>query len=200
MKPILVVYATREGHTRKVVEHIAGLLEREADPEVVNARELSRELDLRFYDAAILAASVHMGKHEKEMVKFVKRHRDQLEALPTAFLSISMAEAGVEDPDRTPEQHEAAVKEVAAHMDRFFEATGWHPDRVEPIAGALLYRDYNLLVRWVMKRIAHSSGAPTDTSRNYEFTDWEALDEFVEEFIDALPPRSHRGPHRAALP
>jgi hypothetical protein len=31
-----------------------------------------------------------------------------------------------------------------------------------------------------MKQIARKAGAPTDASRNYEFTDWNALDQFVE--------------------
>ena len=38
---------------------------------------------------------------------------------------------------------------------------------------------YNLLVRFFMKRIARAQGAPTDTSHDYEFTDWAAVDRFV---------------------
>ena len=38
------------------------------------------------YDGAILAASVHMGKHEPEMVEFVKRHRDKLEEADAATI------------------------------------------------------------------------------------------------------------------
>jgi menaquinone-dependent protoporphyrinogen oxidase len=36
-----------------------------------------------------------------------------------------------------------------------------------------------------MKRIARKAGAPTDTSRDYQFTDWAALDRFVGETIQA---------------
>jgi menaquinone-dependent protoporphyrinogen IX oxidase len=36
-----------------------------------------------------------------------------------------------------------------------------------------------------MKRIAKRAGAPTDTTRDYVFTDWVALDRFVEEFVTA---------------
>ncbi len=38
------------------------------------------------------------------------------------------------------------------------------------------------LIRFVMKRIARSEGASTDTSRDYEYTDWSA----VARFGDAL--------------
>ena len=52
-------------------------------------------------------------------------------------------------------------------------------DAILPVAGALAYSQYNFLVKLVMKGIARRAGAPTDTSRDYEFTDWPAVDAFV---------------------
>jgi hypothetical protein len=54
------------------------------------------------------------------------------------------------------------------------------------VAGALLYSKYNPLVRFVMKRIAKEAGAATDTSRDYEYTDWVGLDRFVVELAEAF--------------
>jgi menaquinone-dependent protoporphyrinogen IX oxidase len=34
-----------------------------------------------------------------------------------------------------------------------------------------------------MKRIAKAQGASTDTSRDHELTDWEALDRIVDEVV-----------------
>jgi menaquinone-dependent protoporphyrinogen oxidase len=34
-----------------------------------------------------------------------------------------------------------------------------------------------------MKRIARASGGSTDTSRDHEYTDWEALDRLVDELL-----------------
>jgi menaquinone-dependent protoporphyrinogen IX oxidase len=34
-----------------------------------------------------------------------------------------------------------------------------------------------------MKRIAKKAGAETDTSRDYEYTDWSALDRCVDEIF-----------------
>jgi menaquinone-dependent protoporphyrinogen oxidase len=39
-------------------------------------------------------------------------------------------------------------------------------------------------VRYLMKRIARSQNAPTGTSRDYEFTDWTAVDRFVQEMAE----------------
>jgi menaquinone-dependent protoporphyrinogen oxidase len=60
---------------------------------------------------------------------------------------------------------------------------GWHPSKVRAAAGALSYTKYNFLVRFVMKRIAKAQGASTDTSRDHELTDWEALDRIVDEVV-----------------
>ena len=65
------------------------------------------------------------------------------------------------------------------------------PAHVLPVAGALAYSQYNFIIRFVMKRIARKAGAPTDTSRDYEFTDWSTLDSFIKEAalsVDAVAP------------
>lgn len=58
-----------------------------------------------------------------------------------------------------------------------------NPTRVELIAGALKYTQYNPLVRFIMRRIAATAGGDLDTSRDYEYTDWAAVDRFVIEFV-----------------
>ena len=186
-KPVAILYATREGQTKRIARHIAGVMgTRGFDVDVKNVRDASGSVDLNRYAAAILAASVHVGKHEREMVKFVKDHRVELERLPSAFLSVTLSEAGAEKLDATPEErvrHSAGVREV---MEKFFNDTGWRPQRLKPIAGALRYSKYNPLVRFVMKRIARKVGAGTDTSRDYEYTDWVSLDRFVDELAEDL--------------
>jgi menaquinone-dependent protoporphyrinogen IX oxidase len=39
----------------------------------------------------------------------------------------------------------------------------------------LMYSKYNFAISFVMKRVARKKGEPTNTWRNYEFTDWQAL-------------------------
>jgi menaquinone-dependent protoporphyrinogen oxidase len=183
MKTVGVFYATREGHTQRIAEHVAAELRIHGmEPTVENLRQPSAPIHPSSYAGIILAGSVHKGKHEPELVKFVTQHRDALEAIPTAFLSVTLSEAGVERPNATPEEHATFAADVEKMVDDFFEETGWHTDRVKPVAGALLYTQYNVLIRFIMKRIARKAGAPTDTSRDHEFTDWEALDQFVDEF------------------
>ena len=185
-RALLIVYATREGQTRRIAEHLAATARaRGNDADVIDAGDLPQSFSLDSYAAAIVTGSVHVGKHEKELVAFVRDHKEALERIPAVFLSVSLSEAGAEDADRTPEQRERASEDVQRMIHDFLHATGWHPAKVRAAAGGLTYSKYNFLVRFVMKQIVRSQGAGTDTSRDYEYTDWEALDRLVDE---ALPP------------
>lgn len=180
MKPLLVVYATREGHTRRIAEHVAATIRaRGEEVDVVDAANLPPGLDVSRYRGVVLAASLHIGKHEREMVDFVKANRAALERIQSAFLSVSLTEAGVEDRTAPFELRAKAAEDVKRVVDAFLHETGLHPSRVWPVAGALMYREYGVIKRFVMKLIAKRTGGDTDTSRDHDLTDWEALDGFV---------------------
>jgi menaquinone-dependent protoporphyrinogen oxidase len=182
MKFIGVIYATREGHTAKIAARIAsGLHARGFTAGLFDVKEEGPVIDLQRCDAVVIAASVHLGKHEKEMVDFVREHASRLGTIPSAFISVTLSEAGVERQNATPEERAAFAADVKYVIDRFLKETGWHPKLIKPVAGAILYTKYNFLVRFVMKRIAKKSGGDTDTSRDFDYTDWASLDEFVKE-------------------
>lgn len=180
LKRVAVFFATREGHTQRIAERIAAdLLVLGFDVDVLPVRQ-RLPFSLNKYAAAVLAASVHGGSHEKEMVKFVKENRLELEGMITAFLSVTLSEAGVEMKDKTSMEHAQFVLDVDRMLGKFFDDTKWLPNLSKPVAGALLYSRYNFLVRLVMRKIAKKAGAATDTSRDYDYTDWAGLDKFVD--------------------
>jgi menaquinone-dependent protoporphyrinogen oxidase len=195
MKPVAVLYATREGQTKRIAEQVAvGLREHGLDAIALDAGDGGAGFDRNAYSAAVLAASVHAGRHEREMIDLAKAHREWLQSMPNAFLTVTLSEAGVERKDASAQEHARFVADVRTMIDRFVTDTGWHPERVVPVAGALRYSQYNFLVRLVMKRIARQAGGSTDTSRDHEYTDWRALDDFVAVFADEVKERgSGRG-------
>jgi menaquinone-dependent protoporphyrinogen oxidase len=181
MERIGIFYATREGHAHKVADHLAAaLLARGMTVSVHDVRDAETREALARSESVVVVGSVHMGKHEPELVEFVRANRARLEAMPSAFFSVCGAESAAEQAS-TPEARAAAAKHVGEQLAAFTTTTGWHPARVVPIAGALLYTHYNLLVRWMMKKISRSEAMPTDTSRDYEFTNWGALDEVARQ-------------------
>jgi menaquinone-dependent protoporphyrinogen oxidase len=182
---IAIFYATREGQTHKIAEHVAAQLRLHGDEaDVFNLKDLERApqaFDWSPYDSACVAASVHAGHHEREAVRFAHEHRAELERVGAAFLSVTLSEAGAEDMTQPIDRRQEAAADARRMVDVFIAETGWHPIHTLSVAGALAYSHYNFFVRWIMKRIARKAGAPTDTSRDYEFTDWKTLDAFVAE-------------------
>ena len=176
---VLIPYGTSEGHTARIAEYIANVIRNhgcEAHP--VDIKQRPAGVEPARYDAVIVGASVHMGKHEEYVHDFVRRHRKTLERLPAAFFSVSLA---------AHDNTEAARDEVEGYIERFVQQTGWRPHTIGRFAGALLYTRYGLIKRWIMKRIAREKGNPdTDTSRDYVYTDWDSVRGFAEAFMESL--------------
>jgi menaquinone-dependent protoporphyrinogen oxidase len=187
VKPFLVLYATREGHTRRIAEHVAGTLcSRGFSTDIVDVASPPAELSLEHYCAAFVAASVHKQKHEREMTAFIKRHVSQLERIPTAFVSVSLSAAGAEDAMASEERRIRASNDVQRMIDSFLADTGWRPGKVRGVAGALMYSKYNFFIRFIMKRIARQAGGNTDTSMDHDYTDYKSLDDFVRDMTETV--------------
>jgi menaquinone-dependent protoporphyrinogen oxidase len=175
-----VFYATREGQARRVAERVGTVLRAHRfEVDLFDVRGFHGTISWEAYNTAFVVASVHVGHHEREMRNFVRQYRDRLQALSAAFLSLTLSQAGVQDATAPLQKRDEARADVMRMIDVFAAETGWLPARSLPVAGALAYSQYNVLVRLVMRRIARKAGAPTDTSRDYEFTDWPAVDTFV---------------------
>jgi menaquinone-dependent protoporphyrinogen oxidase len=97
-----------------------------------------------------------------------------LQVVPSAFFSVGLAIAS-----RTSDGRAQSLEVV----EKFVKKTGWRPGRIELVAGALPYSKYNFLIRFVMRRITAKEGGDTDTSRDYEYTDWPAVDRFALELV-----------------
>jgi menaquinone-dependent protoporphyrinogen oxidase len=114
----------------------------------------------------------------------VKHYRKELEAMASVFLSVSLSEAGAEDNDAPPEKRAQAAADAQRMVDGFLAETKWHPSKIQAVAGALLYSKYNFLLRLVMRRIAKQAGGDTDTSRDYDYTDYAALDRLIDHLTE----------------
>ena len=180
MSRILIVYGTTEGHTRKIAEHIAGVVRRlEHDADVLDSASSDAAQVERRYDAVILGGSLHEGRHQGALTHFIKSNLEWLNRVPAAFFSVSLSIASADAQGRSEAMHAAQI---------YLEETGWQPARTQCVAGALLYTRYSFLKRFLMRLIAQRAGGATDTSRDYEYTDWDEVTRFVEAFVsDCVP-------------
>lgn len=178
MARIAVIFGTTDGQTERIARHVVKtLLEGHHTVDLIDTRVSPPFPSLKGHDAAIVAGSVRMGKFQRKLVGFVRSRRDELSAMRTAFLAVSLSAAR-----ETP----AAKREVKNTIARFVEKTSWKPDAILPVAGALLYKSYGFFTRRVMLLISRMVGGDTDTSRDYEYTDWKAVADFARRFSAAL--------------
>lgn len=178
MKRILVAYASREGQTEKIAHHMARRLEDKGlGTRVINLIKGPTEAGADDCDAAILAASVHRGRHDQELSAFIMRHAPALRGVPTAFACVSLSAASVHAHDR------AAIDEL---VQSFFYDIGWYPDRVEHVAGAVRDRQLSLLERYAVHTVMYQKDIPNDPSGDTELTDWAAVDAFIDDFTAPL--------------
>lgn len=165
---ILIVYGTTEGQTRKIANEIEGQLRGQGHECVeVDATQLPRSLDLASYDGVIVAARVHAGRYPRAVRAFVIGNREVLTALPSAFVSVSMAAA----------HHRAGdAQRAQGYVDQFLRSSRWQPRMVHHAAGARLYARHGAFGRFILGLVdAHRY----DPTRDHEFTDWASLKSFI---------------------
>lgn len=174
---VLVLYASHYGQTRLIAVMLAARLrEHGVDSDVVDAVFTQPLPAPDAYDAVVMGSRVELSFHAGSIVQYIERHRDALLKRPTAFFSVSMSAAS-RSPGFDPD----------GYMTATFDKVGWRPGIAKSFAGALPYRKYGWFTRFIMKRISKSAGHTTDTSKNHEFTDWDAVRELADQVRAMLP-------------
>ena len=179
MPDFLIIYASKHGHTAKIAERIAdGVC---AAGGAADVREIATASKVRpsDYDGVIVGASIHAGHHQSELRAWARHHAIELSAIPSAFFSVCLTAA--DDNDESAETSRR-------YIDEFVDETGWTPDRTVTFAGAIQYEEYDFVTRLMMRLIMKRGGHPTDTSHDYDYTDWEAVKRFGHECAGAAVP------------
>ena len=171
MGSVPVFCATTEGQTYRIASEIAATLRQQGFVSEVHClSEAMPPIDWVNVRGVVVGASIHAGRHQRIAVEFARREAPHLSVRPSAFFSVSLSAAS-----RNPAEVDAA-RGLAVSFGR---QVGWQPTRILSVAGALAYSRYGFLTRQIMRCIAWREGAPTDTSRDYEFTDWNAVRQFA---------------------
>jgi menaquinone-dependent protoporphyrinogen oxidase len=170
---LLIVYASRHGHSIRVALSLALAADRQGH--TVQFADAAAAPNPEAFDIVALCASIQMGRHPRSIERWARQHAGVLGSKRTLFVSVSMSALA---PAGTPSRA-AAEQNVEAFVTR----TGFRPQRVELVAGGLAYPRYGLVTRMVMKAITRKEGGPTDTSREYDFTDWPAVERLGNDFF-----------------
>jgi menaquinone-dependent protoporphyrinogen oxidase len=174
---LLVLYFSREGQARRIADKIAArLIEAGHAADCRNGATQAALIDLAAYDGVVVGASIHYGHHSLAAHLWARRHRQVLAAKPCALFSVSLSGGG---PGAKPE---AAQR----YLNAFQSRTGWRPPLAASLGGALPYSRYTPFTRQLVRLFVRMAGGDTDTSRDYEYTDWRAVEEFAGQFLATL--------------
>lgn len=170
---ILIVYASIEGQTEKVADHLARKLG-DAGHEVAsfNAMDRTAEVSVQPFDRIILAGSVHERRHPKPFEVFISGNADRLSEKPTLMISVSMSAA-----------FPRGESEAREYVEEMQMRTGFTPTETLCIAGAIRLAKYDYYALQVLRHVVLRDRDFDPTQNEHEFTDWDALDKAVEAFL-----------------
>lgn len=167
----LVLYSTRDGQTHAIASYIASCMKEKAECDVIDLTHGER-VNLAQYDQVLIGASIRYGHFNAVLDKFIKRNVDQLNNMPSAFFCVNL----------TARKPEKRTPQTNPYVRKFLLATPWQPALCGVFAGALRYPRYRWIDKVMIQLIMRMTGGETDTSKEVEYTDWEQVKKFTEDF------------------
>ena len=164
----LIIYSTTDGQTTRICNKLVQK-NFNNDVKLCSIDEAIRE-DLKKYKKIIIGASIRYGKHNPDVLNFVKKNINVLNKLKTAFFSVNVVarKKGKNTPSTNP------------YVIKFIKQTDWKPTYVGVFAGKVDYPSYRFFDKYIIKFIMWLTKGPTDVSKSYEFTNWSEVEKFGE--------------------
>lgn len=168
---VLILYSSRDGQTHTIASYVAKQLSVAGTCEIQDLSQVG-EIDLSQYQQVMIGASVRYGRFSPVLSQFVAGHIEQLNQMPSAFFAVNLT---ARKPGKRSPQTNAYVR-------KFLLSTPWQPSLCAVFAGALRYPRYRWIDRVMIQLIMRMTGGETDTSKEVEYTDWQQVDRFTQDF------------------
>ena len=166
MKKILLTYSTVDGHTKTICEKLLSY----SKTSQVDILPIDSSINIKDYDTVVIGASIRYGKYREEIFEFIKENEELLNSKDNAFFSVNVV-ARKENKNKP---------ETNPYLIKFLNKISWQPKILDVFAGKIDYPKYKFLDKYAIKFIMWITKGPTDTSKVYEFTDWNRVKSFAE--------------------
>ncbi len=167
MEKTLITYSTVDGQTKRISEKLAKL----ATQSNVDVLPISNQINLDIYKTIIIGASIRYGKYRNEVFNFIENNIQTLNIKENAFFSVNVVA-------RKPEK---SSPETNPYLIKFLGKIKWKPKNLGVFAGKIEYPKYKFIDKYAIKFIMWLTKGPTDTSKTYEFTDWNKVEDFARD-------------------
>lgn len=179
MSRVLIVYESRYGQTEKISNFMTARLQSKGHSvDVVNLAK-NKIAEPENYDGIIVGSGIYGSHYPRDIQKWAKAHSQNLNKKLSVFFSVCLAILQTKD-----EKVQRNLKRVEQGL---FKSTSWNPKKHSVFGGALSYSKYNWVMKQLMRLISRAAGGETDTSRDYEYTNWDEVTRFTDDFAKSLP-------------
>ncbi|KQI73711.1 protoporphyrinogen oxidase [Loktanella sp. 5RATIMAR09] len=171
---ILIIFESLEGQTRKISEFVEERCQRAGyRVRMVSTHDMAAQISVEGAEKVVLAAPVHERLHPKGFEFFVASHKDELNALKTLMISVSLNAA-------FPEGRAEAL-DFLTEMQR---RTGFEPDSKILAAGAVRPDCYGYFESVTVRNSVLADRKINVFEGIREFTNWDALATEVDAFVN----------------
>jgi menaquinone-dependent protoporphyrinogen oxidase len=168
MAAILIVYSTTDGHTATISQRLKAVLDECGERAMVSSIDDEANLDLTQFDKIVVGASIRYGRHSKQLLEFVQKHRSVLDRVPNAFFTVNAVA-------RKPEKR---APDTNPYLVKFLSQVSWKPGLLQVFAGKINYPKYGPLDRMMIRFIMWMTKGPTGRNDVVDFTDWNEVEAF----------------------
>lgn len=174
----LILYSSRDGQTREIAARIAQTLVPQQLCDVWDLADVNN-IEWAQYDRVLIGASIRYGHFQPALMKFVEQNKEALQQRVSGFFSVNL----------TARKADKNTPETNAYTRKFLAQSPWKPDCCAVFAGALRYPRYRWFDRIMIQFIMRMTGGETDTRKEVEYTDWQNVTAFAQDFAH-LPGKS----------
>ena len=167
---ILIIYSSTDGHTKKICEVIKENLIDKGELHLTSIENVSGT-NVQFYDYIIIGASIRYGKHSRKVFDFIEKNLNIIEKKKNAFFSVNVV----------ARKNEKNTPETNPYIKKFLSKTRWKPKKLGVFAGKVDYPNYSFINKQIIRFIMFITKGPIDTSKSFEFTNWDNVKKFSQE-------------------
>ena len=178
MARVLMLCSSTDGQTRKICEHLRGVLHDTGHAVSLVMIEDAQAISPRDFAMAVIGARIRYGRTDRRVVDYANRHAGLLNAMPSAYFSVNIVarKPGKDLPETNP------------YMRQFLRSVAWRPRLVSVFAGKLDYPRYGVRDRLIIRFIMLLTGGPTAPCTVVEYTDWQHVAAFGATLNQAMAP------------
>ncbi|QLB17993.1 menaquinone-dependent protoporphyrinogen IX dehydrogenase [Mannheimia granulomatis] len=164
----LILYFTTDGQTLKIAERLASVITHEVELISLKDQAVDFAEKIANADQIVIGASIRYGHFNPLVYQFVEQYYDIFNRKKTAFYGVNL----------TARKANRNTPQTNTYIRKFLAKIQWQPTYVEVFAGALFYPRYTTFDRIMIRFIMKITKGDTDTSKEYEYTDWQQVENF----------------------